>query len=86
MEIRFELRWALGQGQAEGVEPALFQLLQSIAERGSLRLAAKERGLSYRHAWGLLRKWQRVFGQPLAHLERGRGATLTSLGEKLLWA
>jgi len=86
VEIRFELRWALGQGQLEGVEPALFQLLQSIAERGSLRLAAKQRGLSYRHAWGLLRKWQRVFGQPLAHLERGRGATLTSLGEKLLWA
>ncbi|MGH8509041.1 MAG: substrate-binding domain-containing protein [Gammaproteobacteria bacterium] len=86
MEIRFELRWALGQGQAEAVEPALFQLLQSIAERGSLRLAAKERGLSYRHAWGLLRKWQGVLGQALARLERGRGAVLTPLGEKLLWA
>ena len=85
METRFDLRWALGITQAEPVEPELFQLLQLIHERGSLQAAAKERRISYRHAWGLMQKWEGLLGQPLACLERGRGATLTRLGQKLLW-
>jgi len=85
VEIRFGLHWSLGLAQAETVEPELFRLLQYMHERGSLQAAAKDQGVSYRYAWGLLRKWQRVIGQPLARLERGRGATLTPLGQKLLW-
>ncbi len=85
MEIHFDLCWSLGLGQAERIEPELFELLQSIYERGSLRVAAKERGISYRHAWGIMQKWEGALGQPLARLERGRGATLTPLGQKLLW-
>jgi molybdate transport repressor ModE-like protein len=85
VETGFDLRWCLGLTQAEPVEPELFRLLQAIQECGSLQVAAKERGLSYRYAWGLIQKWGRSLGQPLACMERGRGATLTPLGQKLLW-
>lgn len=86
MHTRFELRWHLGPTDAEEVEPELFPILQAIQEGGSLRVATQQVGLSYRHAWGLMQKWERLLGQPLAHLERGRGATLAPLGETLLWA
>lgn len=85
MEIQLELDWRLGPGRPESLERELFGLLNAIKERGSLQVAARENGLSYRHAWGLMRKWKTLLGQPLVHLERGRGATLTPVGEKLLW-
>jgi molybdate-binding protein len=42
--------------------------------------------LSYRAAWGLLRAYQRKLGNPLVVLERGRGASLALLGERLVGA
>ena len=42
--------------------------------------------MSYRHVWGLMGKWERMFGKPLVKLNRGRGAELTDFGQKLLWA
>jgi molybdate transport repressor ModE-like protein len=85
MEIQLDLNWRLGHGRPERLETELFDLLNSIKERGSLQAAARENGVSYRHAWGLMQKWKALLGQPLALLERGRGATLTPIGEKLLW-
>jgi putative molybdopterin biosynthesis protein len=86
MDIHFDLRWYLGQAQSEEVEPQLFRLLQAIEQGGSIRIAAEHCAVSYRYAWGLMQKWQRLLGGPLVILERGRGAKLTPLGEKLLWA
>ncbi len=85
MEIQLGLSWRLGRGRAEPIEIELFPLLRGIKDRGSLQVAARENGISYRHAWGLMQKWKTLLGQPLAHLERGRGATLSPMGEKLLW-
>ena len=85
MEIQLGLNWQMGQGRPERLESELFALLTTIKERGSLQVAARENGVSYRHAWGLMQKWKALLGQPLAYLERGRGATLTPIGEKLLW-
>jgi len=86
MKIELELRWKLGQAGEDTVDPVLFELLKGIRDGGSLRSAATAVGVSYRHAWGLLEYWQSVFSQPLAILSRGRGAELTPVGEKLLWA
>lgn len=85
MQIQLDLNWQLGHGRPEHLETELFALLHTIKERGSLQVAARVNGLSYRHAWGLMQKWKSLLGQPLAYLERGRGATLTPIGEKLLW-
>jgi putative molybdopterin biosynthesis protein len=87
MHIKFQIRWAIAPGSGE-IEPALFLLLQHIRREGALTQAARLAGYSYRHAWGLLKRWEEEFGLPLVKLERGRGrgAELTAFGERLLWA
>ncbi|MGR9108034.1 MAG: substrate-binding domain-containing protein [Gammaproteobacteria bacterium] len=84
MDIHFDLRWYFGNESPEEITVELFRLLNAIQVGGSLRAAARECGLSYRHAWGLLQKWERLSGHPFAILERGKGAVLTPLGEKLI--
>jgi putative molybdopterin biosynthesis protein len=84
--VRFHYTWLVENEGVKSGEMLLFGLLDGIHREGSLRAAAKHIGLSYRYAWGLLGRWGEQFGQPLAVLEQGRGAKLTPLGEKLLWA
>ena len=86
IKIKLDCRWQLGNLHAEQYDPQIFRLLDAIHRTGSLNKAAPMIGLSYRHLWNLIRKWSELLGQPLAVLERGRGARLTSFGEKLLWA
>ncbi len=62
------------------------RLCAAVQEHGSLSAAARQLGLSYRHAWGLIREANQAFGSPLMLMERGRGGQLTRLGEVLLWA
>jgi putative molybdopterin biosynthesis protein len=84
MHPTLRIRWALGGDPPREVEDRLFELLSAVEGRGSLRAAARDAGVSYRHAWGLLAGWETALGAPLARLERGRGARLTPLGERLL--
>ena len=64
------------------------QLLQHVAETGSLAQAAERMGLSYRRAWGKIKEIERNLGVRLVQSEvggRGGGATrLTPEGERLL--
>lgn len=78
--------WSFRDQSGNQLDPQLFSLLRSIDNRGKLTAAAKDAGISYRHAWNLLNKWAGFFGAPLVELQKGRGAWLTPLGEKLLWA
>jgi len=78
--------WIFRDESGESLDPKLFVLLGGIREHGKLTQAAKQAGISYRHSWNLLNQWAAFFGCELVHLQKGRGASLTSLGEKLLWA
>lgn len=85
MELEFELNWRVRDGDAAAaIEPVVFELLRGIRQGGHLNFAAREAGISYRHAWGLLRDWQQRFGKPLIVARQGRGAHLTDFGEALL--
>ena len=57
------------------------QLLEAVAELGSLRQAARKLGMSYRAAWGLLKVTERALGAPLLEVtiggRAGGGAALT---------
>lgn len=88
MHISFGLNWFSGEEDKQAIDERLFRLLDAIRSQGSLKRAAEETRLSYRHAWGLLKKWENEFDSPLTTLQRGRnhGASLTSLGEKLVQA
>jgi molybdate transport system substrate-binding protein len=69
----------LGQGRAE--------LLDGIERWHSISAAARQLGMSYRHAWLLVQRINEAAGQPLVQAAtggvRGGGARLTPLGQ---WA
>lgn len=68
----------------ETLDARVLALLRALERHATLRAAADELGLSYRAAWGLLLEAARLAGGPLAELQRGRGARLSSLGTQLL--
>ncbi|MDH3693532.1 MAG: helix-turn-helix transcriptional regulator [Gammaproteobacteria bacterium] len=86
MDVHLDIAWQLGRGQAQPASAQLFRLLRAIDEHGSLAHAARSLDISYRNAWNLVNQWSDQMGQALVSKERGRGASLTPLGKKLLWA
>jgi molybdate transport repressor ModE-like protein len=86
IRVKLQYEWQLQPGGGQAVEPILFRVLYAVHATGSLAGAARTTQLSYRHVWGLMGKWERMFGKPLVKLSRGRGADLTEFGQKLLWA
>lgn len=84
MNIELTFNWRITQSGQKNIDPILFTLLSEIQELGSLKQATDKVNVSYRFAWGLLGKWEKIFGQPLVILERGRGAYLSPTGDKLL--
>jgi len=84
--ISVEPAWIFKDEHGSRLDPQLFLLLNAIHEKGKLTQAALQVGISYRHSWNILNHWAAFFGCELVVLQRGRGATLSPLGEKLLWA
>lgn len=78
--------WVVENEAGTQLGAELFGMLAALHDTGKLTEAAARVGISYRHAWNLLEGWNSFFGVPLVLFERGRGTTLTTLGEKLLWA
>ncbi|WP_286237929.1 substrate-binding domain-containing protein [Neptuniibacter halophilus] len=78
--------WSFRDSEGNRLNPQLFSLLGAIHEYGKLTEATSQTGISYRHGWNLLNTWAAFFGLPLVEMQKGKGARLTALGEKLLWA
>lgn len=70
----------LGPGRAD--------LLELIAETGSISAAGKRMDMSYKRAWSLVQALNEGFGAPLVEASRGGsgqgGATLTPAGQEIL--
>jgi molybdate transport system regulatory protein len=68
--------------------PGMAQLLEQVAELGSIRRAAASMGMSYRKAWLLIQEVQKTFDGPVVKTEAGGvaggGTVLTELGDSLL--
>lgn len=79
-------QWTIESPDGGSLGPRVVDLLVRVAEHGSLAAACSSNGLSYRHAWQLLREGEALFGQPLLVMARGKGSLLTPLGERLVWA
>lgn len=85
--IKIECRAQLVVRDVDGREASLTDvvpLLAFVDEAGSIAQAATLKGLSYRHAWGLLRSIEERLGGPLIAKERGRGSVLSELGQAVL--
>jgi molybdate transport repressor ModE-like protein len=85
-KVEIRPQWTLQTVDGQILPPRLIDLLLAVHETGSLAAASRSADLSYRYAWGILRQAQTLFGQPLLRSTRGRGARLTALGERLVWA
>lgn len=78
--------WRLQDLEGKKLHLLFFPLLQQIQNMSKLTKAAEACGLSYRHAWNILKEAESFFGHPVTSMERGRGAALTELGKVLLQA
>jgi len=68
------------------VRNPLIDLLQAVATQGSISGGARALGLSYRHVWGHLKRWESELGKELVVWEKGQAAQLSEFGAKLMWA
>ncbi len=70
--------------------PGKVDLLEAIAETGSIAAAGRRMGMSYKRAWLLVEEMNAMFAGPLVDAAKGGagggGATLTPLGRRLLSA
>ena len=79
LRVGFSDSFYMGPGRAD--------LMQFIAETGSISEAAKRMGMSYKRAWGLVQALNDGFGAPLIETARGgkeQGALLTDAGRDVL--
>ena len=67
--------------------PGRADLMELIAETGSISEAARRMGMSYKRAWSLVQALNDGFGAPLVETARGgkeQGASLTEAGREVL--
>lgn len=80
LRVTFTDEFYVGPGRAD--------LLEGIAETGSISAAGKRMGMSYKRAWGLVQALNDGWGRPLVETSRGGaeqgGASLTADGEFVL--
>lgn len=85
-KVTIRPQWQLHARDGAAAPLRLVELLVGIHETGSLARACSRAEISYRYAWGMLNAVQKSLGATLVTSTRGSGATLTALGEKLVWA
>lgn len=80
LRIVLEPEIAIGPGKAD--------LLQAIAETGSIAAGGRSLGMSYRRAWSLVEAMNADFAKPVVNARRGGaahgGAELTTTGRRVL--
>lgn len=70
------------------IGPGKADLLEGIAQTGSIAAAGRRMGMSYKRAWTLVEEMNGMFAGPLVHASRGGigrgGAEVTALGQEVL--
>ncbi|NIS72265.1 MAG: LysR family transcriptional regulator [Proteobacteria bacterium] len=86
MEIKAKF-WVENKGEVV-IGSGKAALLHTIREKGSIQKAAEEFGMSYRHAWGIIRKMEQGAGFKFVNAQagggEGKGARLTARGKDFL--
>lgn len=84
MKLVPRLSWQVDRRGGETLDPRLLPLLVGIREHQTLGGGARAAGLSYRAAWNMVANATRAMGGALVVLERGRGASLSQAGQRLV--
>src|SRR5574343_516823 len=85
-QVSITPQWTISDSRGKRLSHRLLELLRDVQHHGSLSGACKATGVSYRHAWTLIREGEAQLEQPLLLMERGKGSSLTPLADKLVWA
>lgn len=86
LHVKLAYTFARSTGIHTQLDNPLFDILSAVHASGSVAHAATRLDLSYRHVWGLLKKWEETLESELIVWERGKRARLSAFGEKLLFA
>lgn len=87
-KVRADLRLRLVFGDGAMIGPGKADLLELIAETGSISAACRSMNMSYKRAWMLVETMNAMFRAPVVQSARGGakggGAALTATGEEVL--
>ncbi|HUB87913.1 MAG TPA: LysR family transcriptional regulator [Verrucomicrobiae bacterium] len=87
-KVSLSPRFRIACGKEIALGPGKAELLQHVAETGSIGKAASRMKMSYMRAWSLIQTMNRCFQEPLVLAthggEGGGGAQLTEFGRKIL--
>ncbi len=69
--------------------PGVYNLLIAIDRTGTLKEASQQLGMSYRYAWGLIKKAEEKLGEPLIDASKGGrlgggSSTITETGARYI--
>ena len=69
--------------------PGVYNLLIAIERTGTLKEASQQLGMSYRYAWGLIKKAEEKLGEPLIDASKGGrlgggSSTITETGARYI--
>jgi putative molybdopterin biosynthesis protein len=81
LKIRIGMNWEIGGSNLDLA--VISQLLEAIAETGTVRAAADKLRISYRTVWGKLEAAEVLLGKQLVVKNKGHGSVLTQSGEQL---
>src|SRR5476649_1876370 len=88
MRARIAVKLRLWRDEDVAMGPGKADLLDAIAQTGSISAAARSMDMSYRRAWMLVDLMNRSFREPLVRSAiggtRGGGAQLTEAGMRVL--
>ena len=89
MSVKLVPRLRVLSDQTIAIGPGKADLLEAIAETGSISGAARRMGMSYRRAWLLVDTLNQCFSAPLVGTatggKGGGGAQITELGREILY-
>ena len=81
-------RYRLMRGEEIAFGPGKADLLEAVAQTGSIAEAARQLDLSYMRAWSMIKTMNQCFAQPVVEKNRGGethgGAVVTEFGKEVL--
>lgn len=88
MKSRIQFRLRIHRDDSIAIGPGKVQLLEAIAETGSISAAARHLDMSYRRAWLLIDQMNRALSSPAVNTAtggaHGGGTALTETGREIV--